>query len=439
MWKKRKAALGVVLASAMLAGCGGKTDGKGSVTDGKTAESKPRDPVELTIVPYWLAMSDQEFDELLFQPLKAKYPHITMKVNRTDPVKLAATGDFPDIYYVANVRYYMFKDLDIPYDMSAMVKNKANPIDLNAFSKPNIDWTVELGPKGEVFGVPFDLNHYALFYNKDIFDKRGVAYPKDGMTWEDFLDLSKKVTFTDGGVQYRGFLPPAPNVFSGTKTMPVYDQAAKKALLNNDGYKSILQLIKPFYEIPGIIVNNEYPVKAADFLKDRTVAMMSHWLTDVASSMQNGNVQMNFDVVGMPSFKDLPNTTIHPGAKMMGISKSSKHKDDAYLVIQFFTSPEIQQKINRGGRLTALADENIRKDFAADVAVYKGKNIQGALKVKPAKMIPPHEHNVTVDGKLNAVVADLAKGTKDINTLLREAQEAADKAIAEAEAAKGGK
>jgi multiple sugar transport system substrate-binding protein len=68
--------------------------------------------------------------------------------------------------------------------------------------------------------------------------------------------------------------------------------------------------------------------------------------------------------------------------------------------------------------------------------VLKGKNIQGALKVKPAKMIPPHEYNAMIDGALNAVVPDLAKGTKDINTLLREAQETADKAIAEAEAKK---
>jgi multiple sugar transport system substrate-binding protein len=135
----------------------------------------------------------------------------------------------------------------------------------------------------------------------------------------------------------------------------------------------------------------------------------------------------------MPSFKDLPGVTIHSGAKMMGISKTSKHKVDAFQAIEFFTSPELQKKINRGGRLTALADESIRRDFAADVEVLKGKNIAGALSVKPAKMIPPHEYNAVIDGRLNATVAELAMGTKDINTLLREAQEAADKAIAEAE------
>jgi multiple sugar transport system substrate-binding protein len=381
-------------------------------------------------------MNDQEYEELLFQPLKSKYPHITIKVNRTDPEKLAAAGEFPDIFYVANVRYYVFKNLDIPYDMSELVKKSG--LNLNAFSNPNMDWIRELGPNGEVFGLPFDLNHYALFYNKDIFDKRGVPYPKDGMTWEDLLELSRKLTFAEGNVQYRGFVPPGPNVFSGTRTMPVYDPLNKKALLNDSryNYKSILELVKSFYDIPGIIVNNQYPINGADFIKDQNVAMYANWITDTASRMQKENVKMNFDIVGMPSFSDLPGVTIHSGAKMMGISKTSKYKEDAFLAIEFFTSPEVQKKINRGGRLTALADESIRRDFAADVEVLKGKNIAGALSVKPAKMIPPHEYNAVIDGKLNATVADLAKGTKDINTLLREAQEAADKAIAEAEAMK---
>ncbi|MBD2865489.1 ABC transporter substrate-binding protein [Paenibacillus oceani] len=430
---KRTTLIGVLMTSMAVAGCGNESTNDAEGSTKPISVDKPREPVELKIVPYWLVMSDEEYEELLFQPLKAKYPHITMKVDRTDPVKLAASGEFPDIYYVANVRYSTFKDLDIPYDMSPMVKNKANPIDLNSFSKPNIDWVVELGANGEVYGVPFDLNHLALFYNKDIFDKRGVPYPKDGMTWEDMIDLSRKLTFVDGGVQYRGFLPPAPNVLSGTKTMPVLDHATQKALINSSGFKSILELIKPFYEIPGIVVDNQYPIKGADFLNDQNVAMMTGWMTDVASKMQTNNIKINYDIVGVPSFQDLPGVTIHPGAKMMGISKTSKHKEDAYLAIQFFTSPEVQQKMNRKGRLTVLADESIRQQFGADVEVLKGKNVAGALKVKPAKMIPPHKYNSLVDSKLNAVVADLAKGTKDINTLLREAEETANKEIEQAE------
>lgn len=51
------------------------------------------------------------------------------------------------------------------------------------------------------------MNIPALFYNKDIFDKFGVAYPKNGMIYEETLDLdlARRVTRSDGGVQYLGF------------------------------------------------------------------------------------------------------------------------------------------------------------------------------------------------------------------------------------------
>lgn len=448
--KKAIIVVSAFLALLFLGGCGEDTaadEGKDasvnhvendSIADSDTEVEieleKPREPVELTIVPRWLSMTDEEFDNLLFEPLKQVHPHITVKVNRTEPAQLGVTGEIPDIFYVANVRYFEFADMDIPYDMSEFIKR--SQMDMEAFSSPNIDWVLELSSEGEIYGLPFDLNHYALFYNKDIFDQRGVDYPVDGMTFAEVLDLSRELTYNDGGVQYRGFIPLSPHVLSGTRSLPYYDPINKKSLLDTAEHKAILELIKPFYEIPGIIENNQYPIQGADFILDQTVAMSANWITDTVNRMSDNNIQMNFDIVGVPSFEDLPGVTIHSGAKLMGISKTSKHLEDAFLAIEYWTSPEVQSNINRGGRLTVLADENIRKDFGADIELLRGKNIQGALQVKPAMMIPPHEYNAMIGNALDAVRADLALGTKDINTLLREAQEAADQAIAAAEQAK---
>ncbi|WP_028551576.1 ABC transporter substrate-binding protein [Paenibacillus sp. UNC451MF] len=398
-----------------------------STPDMKTADAKPKTPVELTLTPYFLNMTDEEFDQIMIKPLAAKYPHITLKIVREDIVKLVAAGQTPDIVYGANSRFSVLQDLDIPSDLSALVKS--NNMDLNKFSSPNIDWIKELGTKGEIYGIPFALNQMALFYNKDLFDKRGVPYPTDGISWDDYITLVKKMTYNDGGVQFRGSLPPNPEFIARMKSMPLVDAKTNKALINNDSFKSVLDRVQEFYKIPGMVVDGKLPPNQDSFVKDQQTAMYLNWIPDTLGFIQKGGSQLNFDIVGAPSFTDKPGITIDPGAQMMVISKTSQHKEEAFAAIQLFASPEVQNILNRSSRLTALADESIRKDFLADLPLTKGKNIQGALKIKPAKMAPPNPYHVLVAGKINGVVTNLATGAKDVNTVLRETQEDADKAI----------
>ena len=51
------------------------------------------------------------------------------------------------------------------------------------FPAPLVDgYTVE----GKLYGIPKDFDTNAVFYNKEIFDQAGVAYPTDDWTFEDF-------------------------------------------------------------------------------------------------------------------------------------------------------------------------------------------------------------------------------------------------------------
>jgi multiple sugar transport system substrate-binding protein len=56
---------------------------------------------------------------------------------------------------------------------------------------------------GQIDGVqyllPKDYSPVAVYYNKTIFDEAGVPYPRDGWTWDDFLDTALELTQdTDG-------------------------------------------------------------------------------------------------------------------------------------------------------------------------------------------------------------------------------------------------
>ena len=52
--------------------------------------------------------------------------------------------------------------------------------------------------------MPFRKDNYMIFYNKDLFDERGVPYPQDGMTLEEFRALAKEMTYGEGADKVYG-------------------------------------------------------------------------------------------------------------------------------------------------------------------------------------------------------------------------------------------
>jgi multiple sugar transport system substrate-binding protein len=50
-----------------------------------------------------------------------------------------------------------------------------------------------------VYGLPATVTPQVLFYNRDLFDAQGLAYPAPGWTWDDWLTTAKKLTVTSSG------------------------------------------------------------------------------------------------------------------------------------------------------------------------------------------------------------------------------------------------
>ncbi|MDB5084275.1 MAG: extracellular solute-binding protein family 1, partial [Bacilli bacterium] len=91
--------------------------------------------------------------------------------------------------------------LGLQYDMTDLVKK--HNFDLSRFEQSPIQGIQQLGG---LYGIPITLSPLVLYYNKDIFDKFGVAYPKNGMTWDQISELAKKFDQNVDGVQYVGFV-----------------------------------------------------------------------------------------------------------------------------------------------------------------------------------------------------------------------------------------
>ncbi len=53
---------------------------------------------------------------------------------------------------------------------------------------------------GGWYGMPKGFDTVAVWYNKELFDNAGVAYPTDDWTWDDFVSIAQQLTDTENGI-----------------------------------------------------------------------------------------------------------------------------------------------------------------------------------------------------------------------------------------------
>jgi multiple sugar transport system substrate-binding protein len=170
--------------------------------------------------------------------------------------------------------------------------------------------------------------------------------------------------------------------------------------------------------------------KARDnFTKTKNIAMLGG-TNQIRLLLDTPN--MNWDMAQYPSYKDLPNKYGMVDTHVIGVSRTSKHKDAVMKVIEALTSDEIQLAAARSNPAASpLKNPEIKKQFGADIPELKGKNTQGIFKsssvVAPAFSLY-HDKAVKF---VNAKSTDFALGKLDLNTALREADEEINKMLAE--------
>lgn len=203
---KRLTAVGLtaVLGAGLLAGCGGK--------DGESKDGK----VEL-VMSVW--DSDQQpVMEKMAEAYNKEHPNVTVKTQLTTwseywtKLEASATGgSAPDIITMNVLHVEEYADAGILMDLTEAEAESDLKINEN-FPAPLVDgYTVD----GKLYGIPKDFDTNAVFYNKEIFDKAGVAYPQDGWTFEDFRKTCEDLQAAGLG---EGVYPTAINRNSGQTT-----------------------------------------------------------------------------------------------------------------------------------------------------------------------------------------------------------------------------
>jgi multiple sugar transport system substrate-binding protein len=401
-----------------------------------TTGSISKEPITITIYQGG-AIAEDEFQRTMADPVKKKFPNITLEMVRKERKlshpdmmnKLVTAGNFPDMIFIDANALNMSKELGLQFDLTPFVKKYK--LDLNRFEPVGMKMIKSFSDNGELFAIPFSRGFGALYYNKDIFDKFGVPYPKNDLFWEDAIELGKKVNRTADGINYKGLAPGDITFFASGLSLPVVDPKTNRAAIATDAWKRIFELFTS-----AAALNDNSPGGNFPFMEDRNVAMLAagdNIIGNLGQMQKEGN-PMNWDMASYPSFKENPGRDRGARVQSLAISSTGKHKDEAFQVILYLTGEEHQLKISREGSLSALNDPRMKEEFGKEVEVLNGKNIKGVLKNPPADPVPPNKYEDLVNDELKKIVGKVLSGTTDINSALREAEEAANKAIADEKA-----
>lgn len=429
----------MVAASAMVllsfaSGCAKPEDQAGDLM--KAVADGPKlgnEPIVLKFFNYSASVfTDEEMNDLLLKPIQKLYPNITFQRMTGTLENMIASGDLPDLIGGSNVSMRDMIAMGVASDLSPLIER--DRLDLSHIEPGALEVLRKFSSKGELFAIPHAMNYGVTVYNKDIFDRFNVPYPKDNMTWNETIELAKRVTKLDDGTQYVGLDMGAPRDLTMAYSLPTVDVSHKSALMM-PGYKKVFDLFAQLYEIPGIVGTDSkqtYKYGLKGFFEDQILAMYPYWLTNTASrihALNRSGKAINWDVVTWPTFDDKPGLGRQFDFHVMMIPPTSKNKEAAFRVLEALVSTEAQKAMNRGTRLTVLKDPALKKEFASDLNIFENKNLEGVFKVKPAPYEIASPYDTAIHKIMDTHMKDIATKDVDVNTVLRAAHEAVNKEI----------
>lgn len=399
----------------------------------------PPDPIDLVIYhPYASNWTVEQMEQFFGESLKRKFPHIRPQYLVGGPgtavSELMVTNQALDIFFVSvGATQTQFLDYGLGYDITPFIEKYR--VDLNKFETNSIQQLKEIG-NGALYGLPVFGVIFATIYNQDLFDKFGVDYPPDGITWDEMYELNKQLTVRDGETQYYGFSAATRDIIGkNQRSAQLFRPGTDEVSITSDTWKDLIQDLVRFYLVPGYDTSptgSNAGNQQKRFFDEKTTAM---YIT--ASGLPYQRLEgMNFDFTTYPVYPDAPLAGPTPYPDNFYVTSISKHKEESFQLIDYFTSQEFQTyAILEGTRHTVLKDETVRQAFGSKSEILAGKNVTALQILQHSPPLASNAYAAVATGALQDAIVAIVAGETDINTALREAEEAANRTVAERKAA----
>jgi len=260
---------------------------------------------------------------------------------------LTDNGQSPDIIQVWPGDFVELKKNEYVIDLNQYFK-KDNIVQNEVLFGETIKMTTL---NGKLLAVPAYIDNMTIYYNKKWFDDAKVPYPTENWTWEQFLDIAKKLqTYAADPKKYGSIIPfqldyiePLVMGKGGSYFSP--DGGTTSGFIDGkpsiEAFKWVADLIRVHKLSPVITGKTAY--KSNDWLKNGTAAMIMNWssFANFDADIRKGLKEGAYGIVGLPKFQDGKRANT---AQMYGLAipAKSNNKEEAWSFIRDLTIKPLQ-------------------------------------------------------------------------------------------------
>ncbi|HAL61222.1 MAG TPA: sugar ABC transporter substrate-binding protein [Chloroflexi bacterium] len=326
----------------------------------------PPAPVTITYFTFSAAPDHLvELDEMI-QIFEEEHPGIEVKVELapfgeyfTKLQTLIAGGTAPDVFELNYENFVSFAAKGVLLDLGPLAQADEEfdptvfyPRAYNAFNLNGIQ-----------FGLPETFSTVVLYYNKDLFDDAGVAYPTADWTWADAVAAAEELTDADEGVW---------GLYSPIQFWEFYKKAAQNgcSFFNEDKTEATINEPKCVEALQTMI---DFVTKYHVMPSDAEMGGISD-----GDMFKAGKIAMDVTGIWMfAAFEDAPfewDIQVEPGmaqkathffSNAVSVFAATKHPQEAWEWVRFFTtSPEMAQiRVKSAWELPTLDNPALFADY----------------------------------------------------------------------------
>ena len=363
---------------------------------------------------------------------EASHPGVTIEyvdvASQDYPIKTTTMlegGDTSDIF--------MVKELDDIIKWQA--QGFATPLnsyvestsyDLSGFVGTEANYSVD----GELYAVPFRSDFWVLYYNKDLFDAAGIAYPTNDMTWDEYAELALKLTNAEKniyGTHYHTWLSTVANwtVADGVNTL---------ADRNYDDLLYYYELYQKLEDAGACMAYSELKASGLHYsaaFANGNVAMMpmGYWyVSTLIGYNKDGTCNFNWGITAVPHAEGVAAGSSFGNLTGAMINAKSTQKDLAWDYISWLGGEEGAAATASVGARPAYVSENVAAAMSAVDGFPTDETSKGALipafvgmewpvaeKVADIKTIINEEHTLIMSREITP-----AEGIEEMNERVAE-------------------